>query len=85
MSGTQTQISSICVSESVCVRRRRKILKVGGGAEYIAKHVQKFYDQSTLCQTTPIFARLRLLAQEFLDEKISYKSSGMHSASIDPL
>jgi hypothetical protein len=40
------------------MHRRRKILKVGGAEDVIAR--ENYMTTPTLCQTTPILARLRL-------------------------
>jgi hypothetical protein len=67
--------------------RRTKTLKVGGGAEdVIARGAHaKIMTTPTVCQTTPIFARLRPLSQcnqEFFDEKANCKSSGIDLAAM---
>ena len=53
--------------------RRRKILKVGGAKDMIAR--EKLQTTPTLGQTAPIFERLTLLRLDFLHKRTNGKSS----------
>ena len=58
--------------------RRRKILKVGGAKETIARALrarEKFQTTPTLGQTAPIFERSALLRLDFLHKRTNGKSS----------
>ena len=68
--------------------RHGKILKVGGAEDTVARKARaknfRLCPAPTFGQTTPIFARSRLLSQcsqEFLDERTNTKSSRVDLAA----